>query len=49
MVGSLEHISTSMAVIEGEGADGQYTYHAEVTLSFRIGYSTEEGSPDSLI
>jgi hypothetical protein len=49
MVGSLEHISTSMAVIEGEGQDGQYTYHAEVTLSFRIGYSTEEGSPDSLI
>jgi hypothetical protein len=49
MVGSLEHISTSMAVIEGEGQDGQYTYHAEVTLSFRISYTTEEGSPDSLI
>jgi hypothetical protein len=49
MVGSLEMLSSGMAVIEGEGEDGRLTYHAEITLSFRIGYSTLEGSPDSLI
>jgi hypothetical protein len=44
-VQSLSLISTVMEVIE----DGEGNYHAEVTTSWRIGYSTLEGYPGSLL
>jgi hypothetical protein len=44
-VGSLALVSTSMEVIiEEDGVD-----HAEVITSWRVGYSTLEGSPETLI
>jgi hypothetical protein len=43
-VQSLSLVSTVMEVIESEEG-----YHAEVTLSWRVGYSTLESSPDSLL
>ena len=44
-VQTLALVSTSMEVIlEDDGID-----HAEVILQWRIGYSTEEGSPETLI
>ena len=42
---SLSLVSTVMEVIE----DGEGNYHAEVTLSWRVGYSTLEGYPGSLL
>jgi hypothetical protein len=44
-VQSLSLVSTVMEVIE----DGEGNYHAEVTTSWRVGYSTLEGSPGSLL
>jgi hypothetical protein len=43
-VQTLALVSTDMELVEEE--DGK---HAEVILSWRIGYSTEEGSPETLI
>lgn len=42
---SLTLSSTVMEVIE----DGDGSYHAEVRLDWRVGYSTLEGSPGSLL
>ncbi len=49
IVGSFELINTSMTIIETEMDSGQFMEYAEVALSFRIGYSTLEGSPGSLL
>jgi hypothetical protein len=44
-VQSLSLASTSLEVVE----EDEGIYHGEVITSWRIGYSTEEGSPETLI